>query len=838
MNTVNLAGSFLSESLGVRVQTELTSDTSKVIDLALRDLATVGSSLDLQVEETAWLVLSDQVSDFSATLALAQVLERDLASIASYLSEIDSLYRELGGLANDSTAYAEAVSDISQKEADLSYFIGERSLRISDLSLIATSGQLFNNTPFRAIDIDAGTASTDQDTFSLLDVDLGKVLTSRHEVASCPICRRIFEAQLNPNDGWAISETDLPQPGSDEAAATYTSNVTGATTIAAAGTSYVDAIRGGYIWDLSSNETLSYSYYNGNVGYDSSVYSAVTYNAPLGASVISSLNLNYLDQAFSAWDNAAEFSLEYVAESGSTVGELRSAYTTRTYASASSAAYAYYPNSSVVGGDIWYIDDQSTNLDFSPGGYGYYTALHEIGHALGLSHSFDGGSASGSTLPTADDIQRNTVMTYTQYDRNQYWVNSGGSLSAKYFYATTPGIYDVAAMEHLYGANTTTNTTNTTYSFANWTASQPLYFQTIVDAGGADTIDASAQTRSSIIDLTPGTFSSIGIFTEAQQEAYWSGVLGGSIDLPSTSISSGSGTGVASRTALYTGVDNVGIAFSATIENAIGGAGDDTITGNSANNALKGGAGDDTINGVSGTNTAVFSGNYSDYTISTGASITVVDNNTIDGDDGTDTLTNISFLEFADLTYDLSLSTTASTGAGAIAQAVAGSAYASVVSFASSSSGDAGGGGGGLGFGGNLNTAQGRANFARFKAKALQLKWEKLAKEGYLASPHLLAAENNQPNRTVNPNQVKAIGIALDVANTQKADLSLLAKSAFANSELLVESFNSDLSLVNTAQDASSLTNLTATKIASSSDSVKAGLSNTNAAIASNLLAA
>lgn len=192
------------------------------------------------------------------------------------------------------------------------------------------------------------------------------------------------------------------------------------------------------------------------MGYGS--YAGTTYNAPLGASAISGQNQTYLDQAFAAWDLASAFTLEKVTESGTAVGELRSAYTTRTYASAGSAAYAYYPNSGITGGDIWYIDDQSTNLDFTPGGYGYYTALHEIGHAIGLSHSF-GGSSFGATLSAADDIARNTVMTYTQYDRNQYWVQNGSSISARYFYATTPGLYDVAAMEHLYGTNASSNNT-------------------------------------------------------------------------------------------------------------------------------------------------------------------------------------------------------------------------------------------------------------------------------------------------------------------------------------------------------------------------------------------
>jgi hypothetical protein len=216
---------------------------------------------------------------------------------------------------------------------------------------------------------------------------------------------------------------------------------------------------------------------------------------------------------------------------------------------------------------------------------------------------------------------------------------------------------------------------------------------------------------------------------------------------------------------LYTGADNVGIAFSATIENAIGGAGNDTITGNTANNAIKGGLGNDTIDGGSGTDTAVFAGAKADYTI-TGlgtATITVVDNNAADGDEGTDTLTNIQFLEFSDLTVDTSDATgatTTSTGTGAIASATAGAAVASSggSSSSSTSSSSGGGGGGGGGFSGNNTTEIGRRNFARFQAAMTQKRYlEQIARDPtLLASPHseslvadiLMSAVNKSPGAT------------------------------------------------------------------------------------------
>jgi len=78
------------------------------------------------------------------------------------------------------------------------------------------------------------------------------------------------------------------------------------------------------------------------------------------------------------------------------------------------------------------------------------------------------------------------------------------------------------------------------------------------------------------------------------------------------------------------------------LENIIGTDFNDTITGNSLNNQIDGGTGEDIT---------VFSGNFEEYTISIAASkFVVTDNKTgrAGGSDGTDTLSNIEILRFAD----------------------------------------------------------------------------------------------------------------------------------------------------------------------------------------------
>ena len=771
----------LATRLGLSLDSVRTDDSALKGALPYAGSISDVSSADIQYGEKTYLLLRDSINEFNSLVSLVQIETGDLDRLSEFLGQIQQVEIELS-VAASAEALDAGMRSLEALEAEMSSFLAEKTNYAGDLYLALSKEGTFQQRYFESLNLEGSDLSKFGSDLAVVEVDITNLFTSQHLASTCPICQAAIAAEMGGTDTFF-----------SEAPAQVSTNVTGATTIGASATNYLESLRGGPKWDLSSGETLSYSYYNGAVGYDSATYSALTYNAPLVVSAISSTNQAYLDQAFTAWDNAADFSFEKVTESGSTVGEIRSAYTTRTYASASSAAYAYYPNSGVSGGDIWYIDDQATNLDFAPGGYGYYTALHEIGHALGLSHTFgDSSNATTTSLPTADDIQRNSVMTYTQYDRNQYWVPSGASISAQYFYATTPGLYDVAAMEYIYGANSSTNTTNTVHQFTDWTASAPLYFQTIVDTGGADTFDASAQTRASTINLTPGTFSSVGLFTEAQQEAYWAGVLGGAIDLPSTSISSGSGTGVASRSVLYTGADNVGIAFSATIENAIGGAGNDTITGNTANNAIKGGLGNDTIDGGTGTDTAVFAGAKADYTI-TGlgtSTITVADNNAADADEGTDTLTNIQFLEFSDLTVDTSDSTgatTTSTGAGAIASAIAGAAVAS--SGGSSSSSSSGGwGGGGCGFSGDASTEIGRRNLKRFKAVMAQKRQlELLAKDpSMLANAHseTLVAESLTSILNRNPSSNWANAVA-DQLSAQRANIRSALNEIVRRSDLL-----------------------------------------------------
>ncbi|WGI20622.1 M10 family metallopeptidase [Amylibacter sp. IMCC11727] len=184
--------------------------------------------------------------------------------------------------------------------------------------------------------------------------------------------------------------------------------------------------------------------------------------------------------------------------------------------------------------------------------------LHELGHALGMKHPFDGASQ----LPADQDNNKYTVMSY---DRNP---ENGQDSDAMM-------LYDVLALQDLWGANTSTSTGNTKY-----TGSRTDNMDTIWDAGGTDMLNASSRSNDVRLDLREGMFSQFGSY------------------------------------------EDVSIAFGTVIENARGGSGSDLLQGNAANNRLFGGTGNDDLNG----------GNGRDYLRGHG------DNDTLKGGAGNDSL--------------------------------------------------------------------------------------------------------------------------------------------------------------------------------------------------------
>ncbi|WP_294287515.1 M10 family metallopeptidase C-terminal domain-containing protein [uncultured Sphingomonas sp.] len=291
--------------------------------------------------------------------------------------------------------------------------------------------------------------------------------------------------------------------------------------------------------------------------------------------------------AIATWDELIAPDFTEVVDDGSGRGEIRVAFTSYDM-DANTGGYAYQGVVTTPGGksgDVW-INATARAESFDVGSYNFELLIHELGHSLGLEHSFD-----TPAIPAPYENTRYTVMSYTFGAGTDIvtFRNSGGSLRASISgaVAVTPMVVDISAVQSIYGADTKTRAGDTVYTFDQ--ADNGL--RSIYDAGGSDTIDLSNFTRANIVDLAPGAYSSIGLYTREAQIADWTALFPQYASFIRSTLTTAD---------LYTHTDNLGIALSSVIENATGGSAADQITGNAVANVLKGLGGDDILRGLEG----------------------------------------------------------------------------------------------------------------------------------------------------------------------------------------------------------------------------------------------
>ncbi|MCM2475684.1 protease [Rhizobium sp. CG5] len=228
-------------------------------------------------------------------------------------------------------------------------------------------------------------------------------------------------------------------------------------------------------------------------------------------------------------------------------------------------AYAYFPGGTGAddtAGDVNLNNDSISTGSIARGSYSFFAMLHEIGHAMGLSHPGDYNASAGVDITYDNDAQftedshQYSVMSYFDED------NTTDSFDS---YPDTLLMFDILAVQQLYGVNRNTRSGDSVYGF-NANTGSVYNFETntdpvfcIWDGRGNDTIDASEYSMAQRINLAAASFSNIGGFS-----------------------------------------GNVSIAVGASIENAKGGSGNDTVYGNSLANRLWGNGGNDKLTGYSG----------------------------------------------------------------------------------------------------------------------------------------------------------------------------------------------------------------------------------------------
>jgi methionine-rich copper-binding protein CopC len=378
----------------------------------------------------------------------------------------------------------------------------------------------------------------------------------------------------------------------------------------------LDQLNSGRKW---STNTITYAFPTASSGLPNQGESA-------GFRAVNSSQQALMTLALATWDEAIPQGFA-LATSGST--DIEFAYTSTNIG----YAHAYFPTN----GSVYFNATKDDLVTTSVGAYGFQTFIHEIGHALGLNHMGDyNGNGNWSPSSYQDSVvlsvmsyfgPRNAAPNFSAEVAQADWVGDDQRLHSP----QTPMVNDLLAIQAMYGTSTTTRPGDTVYGF-NSTAAGPLSgihdfslnrypVLTLFDSGGNDTLDLSGWATASRIDLAPGAYSSGNAMT-----------------------------------------NNVAIALSTTIENAVGGAGNDVIAGNSVANrlvgnagndqisglegddVLEGGAGNDTLDGGAGNDMAVFGAGFASFSITvSGNAVTLVSAAT-----GSDRVIAVERFQFSD----------------------------------------------------------------------------------------------------------------------------------------------------------------------------------------------
>ncbi len=260
--------------------------------------------------------------------------------------------------------------------------------------------------------------------------------------------------------------------------------------------------------------------------------------------------------------------------------------------------------------------------DYAPGTMDFEVMLHELGHAMGLKHPFEGSPTLDPALDTTD----HTVMSYTlagdvkddfqhlDVDAFRHLYGTVMPADVTWSWSDTDGVFQLiggTGEDTLIGIDAPSIVHGGTGDDILWGRDAP---DTLFGDEGNDTLDGGD--GNDLLAGGAGDDSLNGNWGDDVLEGgagndilngYWgtdtASYAQDTAGVSATLSISDDGTPSGTVTGAATGTDTL-----VNIENLVGGFGNDTLTGNAYPNVLEGGPGDDVLDGGWGSDTASFSG--------------------------------------------------------------------------------------------------------------------------------------------------------------------------------------------------------------------------------------
>ena len=244
----------------------------------------------------------------------------------------------------------------------------------------------------------------------------------------------------------------------------------------------------------------------------------------------------YLD-AFKTWSDVANIKFSQSALSAQAdIQYYTSTFTDDTLGS-HQGINTPYPNGPKTGfPQVSFITLDFINKPKSKGSNFLETAIHEIGHGIGLKHPHDKGA--GSPMPIFPGLVDGDSFARTGYglyglNQNTYTImsyNRGALTDPQNNYllpptnseghSATPMALDIMAAQLKYGYNPTTAAGNDIYLLPAAKPGEATHWETIYDTNGIDTLSAASASSNVVINLKAAPLNAYRFQEKEYSESY------------------------------------------------------------------------------------------------------------------------------------------------------------------------------------------------------------------------------------------------------------------------------------------------------------------------------